>query len=303
VHKEIVSLEGRPLRYFIAVAECLHFGRAADRLDIAQSALSRQVKVLEALLGVQLLNRGRRSAVRLTEAGEALLRDGNVGIKALARAANASRQAARGQTGRVAVGYVASAAFSGVLPQTLRNFRARHPQVEVALEPMESPAQLAALAEGLIDVAFCRPVEGFPPFIVGHAVQRESLLLVLGADHPLSKRRIEIKQLSNETFIVPQFEENSAFAQQLAGLARAGGFQPRNIIQAQDFLTAVTLAAAGYGIVLAPKSTLVLNIANLTFKSIHGYSVTVELNVLSVPRSASAAVTAFVNAAIRAARL
>lgn len=288
------GLASRQLRCFIAVAETLSFGKAADLLEVAQSGLSRQVKDLEARLGVRLLNRGRRSAVSLTEAGTALLREGLVGVRALDRAANSARQAARGQTGKVVIGFVASAALSGVLSKLLRTYREQYPQVGIDLEPMDSPAQIAALEDGSIDVGFLRPPPKIPVSIKIQIIHRDTMWLAFASEHPLAKKRIEPQHLSQETFIVPQFEEGSAFANQLAQIARAGSFEPRKIIHVKDFLVALTLAAAGYGTVPVPKSTLAINLPHLMFKQIQGKVQSVELAVAYSERRTSPAVAALV---------
>ena len=150
-------LDSHPLRCFVAVAHELHFGRAAEQLQLAQSALSRQIQALERELGVRLLNRGRRSAITLTEAGMALLGEAQLAIQQLDRAETTARRAARGEIGRLEIGYVVSAALSGVLPRTLERFRALRPDVQVQLVAMETPRQLEALRSGLLDVGFLRP--------------------------------------------------------------------------------------------------------------------------------------------------
>lgn len=293
-------LESRQLRYFIAVAEQLHFGRASDKLDIAQSALSRHIKELERALGVRLFNRGRRSAVSLTEPGKALLSNSIIGVRQLERAAIAARQAARGQIGRVAVGYVVSAALSGVLPRTLERYHDRHEDVSIEVTAMETPAQLAGLEDGLLDVGFLRPRSAYPDGVIAHVVHRETMLLALAANHPLANKRIDLKNLSDQRFIIPQFDENTGFAEQLAQLASQGGFEPKTALRVRDFLTAITLAAGGYGVVPVPKCMLSLRMRNIIFKSIHGYTGIAELAVAYRARRASAAVSAFVDETQRA---
>jgi DNA-binding transcriptional LysR family regulator len=169
-------LDSHPLRCFVAVARELHFGRAAEQLQLAQSALSRQIQALERDLGVRLLNRGRRSAITLTEAGMALLGEAQLAIQQLDRAEATARRAARGEIGRLEIGYVVSAALSGVLPRTLERFRALRPDVQVQLVAMETPRQLEALRSGLLDVGFLRPRPTYPAGVRASIVHRDSLL-------------------------------------------------------------------------------------------------------------------------------
>jgi LysR family transcriptional regulator, benzoate and cis,cis-muconate-responsive activator of ben and cat genes len=293
-------LESRRLRYFIAVAEELHFGRAADKLGVAQSALSRHIKEFEQSLGVRLLNRGRRSIITLTEPGKAFFQDAMIGVNQLERAENAAHRAARGEIGGVAVGYVASAALSGVLPRALELFRVKHTEVSVQITAMETPKQLAALRDGLIDVGFLRPRGEYPSGVSAAVVHREAMLLAIAANHPLSSKRIGLKALMDQTFIIPQFDENTGFAEQLAQLCSHGGFEPKKILHVRDFITAITMAAGGYGVVPVPRCMLSINMRNIIFKPIHGYSGFAELAVAYRGRQASAAVMAFVDEVLQA---
>jgi DNA-binding transcriptional LysR family regulator len=141
-------LETRQLRYFVAVAEDLHFTKAADRLHVAQSALSEQVKQLEVQLGARLLARSKRSAVTPTDAGAFFLVEARHALEQVERAEAAGRRAGRGELGHVAIGYGASAAVSGVLSSAIRAYRSRRADVTLHLDEMRAPQQLAAITEG-----------------------------------------------------------------------------------------------------------------------------------------------------------
>jgi DNA-binding transcriptional LysR family regulator len=294
-------LESRQLRYFVAVAQHLHFGRAADDLGIAQSALSRHLQQFEKSLGIRLLNRGRRSTISLTASGQAFLIEATAGIRQLERARTAAQRAARGQTGKLAIGYVASAAFSGVLPRALERFRSGFSDVSVELSAMETPAQLTALGNGMLDVGFLRARSEYPDGITASVVQRDGMLLALADSHPLARKRIDLSLLSEQTFIIPQFDENTGFAEHVAALASHGGFEPKKILRVHDFLTALSLAAAGYGVVPAPHCVTCLAISRIVFKRIQGYDGMAELVVAHQGRP-GATVAGFI-AATRAARV
>ena len=291
-------LESRRLRYFVAVARHLHFGRAADELGVAQSALSRHLKEFEKSLGLRLLNRGRRSLVSLTESGAAFLQEASIGIRQLEQAQSAAQRAARGEIGRVVVGYVVSAALSGILPQSLERFRVTHPEVSLDITALETPAQLAALQEGLIDVGFLRPRSAYPPGIVARVLHREGMQLALATTHELANKRIALTDLADQTFIIPQFDENTGFAEQLATLASHGGFEPKRILRVRDFLAAISMAAAGYGVVPAPSCVSCITMRNLVFKPIAGYDGVAELAMAYPARRASAAASAFIAAVL-----
>lgn len=286
-------LETRQLRVFVALAEDLHFGRAADRLDLAQSALSRQLQDLERRLGTRLLNRGRRAAVTLTEAGQALLTEARIALQQIDRAEAAARRAGRGEVGRLEIGYVVSAALSGVLSSTLQYFRQARPDVQIQITAMETPKQLTALRDGLLDVAFVRPRASYPDGITASVVHRESMLLAVAANHPLAQRRVDLHALADQPFIIPQFDESAGFAEHLAALASSGGFEPKLAHRVRDFISAIAMAAAGYGVVPVPRSVACIGLDNIVFLPIHGYAGLAELAVAHRSVGASPATLAF----------
>jgi DNA-binding transcriptional LysR family regulator len=294
-------LESLPLRCFVTVARERHFGRAADQLQMAQSALSRQVQALERALGARLLNRARRSAVTLTEAGSALLGEAELALQQLARAETTARRAARGEIGRIDVGYVVSAALCGMLSRSLQRFRTQRPDVQVQLVPMETPRQLEALRTGLLDVGFLRPRPAYPAEVRASVVHRDSLLLAVAGEHPLARRRVTLAALAREAFIVPQFDESAGFAEQLAALGARGAFEPRIAHRVRDFVAALAMAAAGYGVVLAPASLEAITLGNVAFRSIEGYQGSAELALARRSNAMSTAALQFADAVLAVA--
>lgn len=290
-------IDSRALRCFVAVARELHFGRAADRLQIAQSALSRQLLELERRLDVRLLNRGRRSSISLTHAGAALLVEAELAIKQLDRAEVIAKRTARGEIGRIEVGYVLSAALSGVLPEVLQAFRSAHPAVQVHLISMETPRQIEGLRAGLLDVGFIRPRADYPDGVTASVVHREPLVLAVGRGHPLATREVGLRELARESFIAPQFDETSGFVEHLATLGARGEFEPRLAYRVRDFITAAMMASAGYGVVLAPKSIASIESSNIVCRAIRGYDAMVELSVAYRTATLSSAAQLFVNLA------
>lgn len=290
-------IDSRPLRCFVAVARELHFGSAAERLQIAQSALSRQLLELERKLGVRLLNRGRRSSISLTHAGAALLSEAELAIQQLERAEFVARRTARGEMGRIEVGYVLSAALSGLLPKVLQAFRAAHPTVQVQLVSMETPRQLEGLRTGLLDVGFIRPRVDYPEGVMGTVVHSEPLVLVVGKGHPLATREVDLRMLARENFIAPQFDETSGFVEHLAALGAHGGFEPRLAYRVSDFLTAAMMASAGYGVVLAPRSIASIQVGNIVCRPIRGYNPAAELALCWRTATLSPAAQLFVDLA------
>lgn len=287
-------LDTPSLQAFVAVAETLHFGRAADRLDRAQSVVSRQIRDLEQQLDTQLLRRGRRSAVSLTEAGAALLAESRTALAQLERAAVVARRAGRGELGRLAIGYVASAALTGVLPEALAAFRVARPDVAVELSALDTPRQWAALADGSLDIGFLRPRSSYPEGLDTRVVHHEGWLLAVSDRHRLAHGTVTPRVLVGERFVLPQFDEQDGFEEHLASLARQGDFHPGPVLRVRDFITAITLAAAGYGIALVPRSVTTLSLAGVVYRPIDGYAAQAELAVAWRRNNGSAALRAFV---------
>jgi LysR family transcriptional regulator, benzoate and cis,cis-muconate-responsive activator of ben and cat genes len=287
-------LDSRLLHAFVAVAETLHFGRAADRLDLAQSVLSRHIQELERELGTRLLHRSRRSAVSLTDAGVALLAESRTALAQLDRAAVAARRAGRGEVGRLAIGYVASAALSGILPQWLGRFRLARPEVAIELSPLDTPRQLAALADGSIDLACVRPRSAYPDGVEARIVHREDLLLAVSTQHRLAHGRVTAAALAGERVVLPQFDEHDGFEGHLAALALHGRFTPGPVLRVRDFMTAITLAIAGYGVALVPRSVTALALSGVTYRPIDDGTATAELAIAWRRNNASAALRALI---------
>src|SRR3954467_4946791 len=215
-------LKARQLRYFIAVAEELSFARAADRLNVAQSAVSLQIKGLEEVFGARLLNRRKRAAVSLTEAGRLFLSEAVAAIRQLERAEQVGHLAARGELGQIEVGYVTSAVMNRILPSLLREYRRSHPAVQLRLTAIETPRQREALPEGRLDAALIRPRPGYAAGVAARVIHREALCVALAADHPLARSHtVHAADLGGEAFIVPPL---ATFGSHLARLAAAGGF-------------------------------------------------------------------------------
>lgn len=295
-------LATQELQYFVAVASSLHFGRAADQLGVAQSIVSRRIQQLERRLGVRLLNRGRRSAISLTTAGQTLLDEAATVLKQLERAEQSVLRAARGETGRVEVGYVASAALTGVLPDALARFRKRRPDVEINLTLMETPRQLDALRDGLLDIGFVRPRPSYPEGVSAGIVHREPMLLAMAANHPLAARRIDAAALAAERFILPQFDESVGFAEHVALLGARGGFTPRTGRHVRDFVSAIALASGGYGVVPVPRCMTGIGIPGVVYKAIRDFDGIAELAVAQRTRAVTPAAHEFLAAARRTIR-
>ncbi|MFZ5827780.1 MAG: LysR substrate-binding domain-containing protein [Bacillota bacterium] len=250
-------MELRHLRYFIAVAEELHFGRAAARLQMAQPPLSQQIRQLEGELGVALFHRSRRH-VALTEAGAAFLDGARRTLAEVDRAARSARRAARGETGHLAIGFVGTATYE-VLPALLRSLRDTYPEITLSLQEMTTAQQVTALTAGEIDLGLLRPPVHEPALSL-KAVRREELVAVVPVGHRLARLQqpLDLKALAEEPFVLfpPAFGQG-LYGQILDG-CRQAGFTPRVVQEAVQMETLLSLVAGAVGVTLAPASVLAL---------------------------------------------
>lgn len=244
-------MELRHLRYFVAVAEELHFGRAAARLNLSQPPLSRQIRDLEAELGVTLFVRDRRG-VTLTREGAALLGEAR---RALAQAEHVARVAdrvRRGVAGSLRIGYVHSALY-GAVPPMLRAFRARAPDVEVSVRELVTSELVEELHLDRLDLAFVRPpVED--DALALRVLGEEPLVAAVPSGHPLADRaRIRIADLAGEPFVLFPQPTGPGFWDVIAGACRAAGFTPRVAQEGDQIHVIVGLVGAGFGVTLVPE--------------------------------------------------
>ncbi|WP_111511955.1 LysR substrate-binding domain-containing protein [Mycobacterium kyogaense] len=269
-------MELRHLRYFRSVAEELHFGRAAQRLHIAQPPLSQQIRQLERELGVALLTRSTRS-VELTPAGQAYLDRAIAILAAVDDAADVARRVAEGTTGRLTIGCVGSATYS-VLPQLVRALRELLPDVDVRVRgEMLAPAQLTALAAGQIDLALLRPPV-VDPGLCTEIVRRDSLLVALPEGHRLSRRKgLAIGDLREEEFVAHVGGGRSVMGTVVTSLCAEAGFTPLVRHEVQETSTLVTLVAAGLGVAIVPAPTAALDVAGVAYRPLRPRALGVDL--------------------------
>jgi DNA-binding transcriptional LysR family regulator len=254
----------RLIRYFVAVAEELHFGRAAARLRMAQPGLSQQIKALERLLGVRLLERTSRQ-VRLTPAGSLLLGEGRRLLLEAERAVDRVRRTGRGEIGRVTVAAIGSATYD-VIPRLLRAQRKRIPDVEVVLREMSTPAQVQALRGGEVDVGFLR-LPADTTELVTHAVREDRMALMIPDAHPLARRtRIPLRALAREPLILFPASPRPSWADTVVAACREAGFEPLVAQEAMESATVVSFVAAGIGIAVVPEGLKVLARPGVVFR-------------------------------------
>jgi len=239
----------RQLRYFVAVAEELHFGRAAARVGIAQPPLTQQIQKLEARLGCRLLIRGRKTV--LTEAGGVLLERARRILLQAEEAAEATRRASRGECGQLRVGAPPSIMLAG-LPAIIRKYRRLYPQVEFTLRELSTSAIENALRVEEIDAGFLRETEPAAP-LASKVFFEEPVVAVLPAAHALAAvKNLPLASLRGQPFVFFPRRLGAAFYDKLISFCSAAGFVPNVVQEATQWQSVVSLVEAGMGVSVAP---------------------------------------------------
>jgi len=292
-------VELRQLRYFVAVAEELHFRRAAARLHISQPPLSQQIAALEEELGLVLLERTRRR-VELTPAGEAFLRDARAVLAELDVAVTTARAIAAGHAGYLRVGFVGSALLS-IVPAAVQAFRRARPGVEVELRERSTVEALRLLRTGTIDIGLVRPPIESDEDLRTELVLRERTVAAIPAGHPLAAlRRIPLQRLADEPLVLFPRPQAPGFHDLLIGELAATGSTPHVAQYAPEMTTIIGLVAAGIGVSLVPASVAHLEIDGVAYRPLRGAPDTELIAVTRAHENAPLA-HAFIDAARPAA--
>ncbi|MCO2763336.1 LysR family transcriptional regulator [Pseudomonas aeruginosa] len=248
-------MELRHLRYFIAVAEELHFGRAAERLGISQPPLSQQIQALEEEIGARLFERTNRR-VELTDAGRLFLDESRQVLAQVDKAVLLARRAHLGELGELKIGFTSSAPFTSTIPSSIHAFRKAYPDVHLDLQEMSSRQVLKALFEESLQVGVIRPL-ALPDAVHWMELFREPLVAVLRADHPLaagSEDGLAIAALAEEPFVFFPRSYGTGLYDQVIALTRQAGFSPRIAQEASEAMTIIGLVSAGLGVSILPAS-------------------------------------------------
>ena len=289
-----LSFELRHLRYFVALAKERNFERAAANLGIAQPGLSQQILSLEAIVGMPLLDRNKRG-VHLTLSGELLLAEAPKILSQSEVTLASLRRVGRGETGRISIGYVASAAYSGAVVETISRYRQAYPEVHIKLVEMELRQQLARIAEGELDFGYIRSPAPIPPGVMTQIVLKEPLIAVLPTGHPSgSASEIALGALSGETFLTPRQPADVGFHHNTIAACESVGFKPRIDPLGLDFTEIASLVAVGFGVALVPKSFEVAGLPGVRYLQLSDCDTTSDLAVAYRKTEASPAVRAFV---------
>jgi DNA-binding transcriptional LysR family regulator len=288
-------MELKHLTSFIAVAEQLSFVRAADRLYLSQPALTGQIQRLEEELGVQLLARNRRS-VKLTDAGKVFLVEARATLSRARQAADRAQKAARGEIGRLRIGFVSSAALE-IVPSIVVAFRKQHPEVTLDLMNLRTVSQVKKLISKNLDIGFLRlPLSNEQ--LRTTVIHREPFLLVLPKGHPRARdKQVHIAHLRDERFVAYGRRWAPGFFDSVIQMCLKEGFSPNIVQETGEMYTAIALIAAGAGIAILPRSVVLAQSKNIVMKPLAGKVPVSEIAIATRAGNSSLIVRSFIELA------
>jgi DNA-binding transcriptional LysR family regulator len=296
-----MSIELRHLRYFIAVADELHFSRAAERLGMSQPPLSQQIRDLETMLGLRLLRRTNRR-VELTEAGRVYLDAARDIVTRVDDAADMARRAERGEIGELHVAFTRSTPLIEKFPQAIRAFRDAYPAVRLVLVERNTLQQVECLLDDRQQIGLLRGGK-LPAPLVSHKLVDDPLVAVLRADHPLAKRKrrkLRMEELADERFVVFSRAAGTGVHDQLLTMCRNAGFAPRIAQEAGESSTMIGLVAAGMGVAVLPDSLRHVRVDGVAYVAIDSPDAASAIHVTHRRDDTSPLVRAFTKLMLKA---
>ena len=293
-------MELRHLRYFCAAADGMHVGRAAERLSIAQPALTQQIKALEQEIGVHLLRRAGRG-IALTEAGRIFQREATTILDHVEKATKLVQQVDAGIVGHLRVGFTESASFSPLLMKLIMSFRATWPDVNCVLEENHSEGLIEHLEEERLDVIFVRPPLRMTGRFVFEELASEALMVAVSREHPFAgKSSLTIGELESEAFIIYPRRHGFGLSDAVLAECHRSGYSPQIVQQTPQLSATINLVAAGMGIAVVPECMRYQRPDSVSFIKLTGTDLRVHLGLAYRRESPSPSVTNFVDAALAA---
>ena len=285
------DIELRQLRYFVVVAEELNFTRAAERLQIAQPPLSRQIQNLEKSLGLTLLERTNRR-VELTAAGQVFFSECRQILSHVDRSVRATQRAARGETGQLIVGFE-GAVHNDVVLKTIRKFRNQFPDVELIVQELASGQQIQGLQKGRIELGFIEPILASEDVEIEPLIS-EPLIVALAETHPLAvHKQLTLAQLAKEVWITGRSDEGCGLLARILAGCREAGFTPNVKQETNDPQMMLSLVASGLGVTLLPSSARSFFQTGVTYRPLQPPKPEVELAIAWHPENRSPVLQAF----------
>jgi len=298
-------MELRHLRYFVAVAEERHITRAAQRLGLQQPPLSLQIQALERELDVRLLRRLPRG-VELTEAGRTFLEEARKILREVDHAADAARRTARGEHGRIAIGFTSSASFHPLVPRVIRLYRDTYPLVSLALEEGGTAELVESLRREQLDAAFVRSPAGDTSELALVPLLEEEMIAAVPLGHALARpagRALPLAALAGETFILYRRRLGPGLYDSIIAACHRAGFSPRVEQEAPRMFSTLNLVAAGLGISIIPASMQRLHMEGVVYRRLKGAPLKAPLKLASRRSESAPAVRSFVDLVRREMKL
>lgn len=262
-----MNIELRHLRYFVAVAEELHFGRAAARLRISQPPLSQQIQILEQQIGARLLARTNRS-VSLTAAGKQFLLDARQILSQVDAAAARAERLHHGETGELRIGFTSSAPFIKGVSDSLSTFRKRYPDVHIQMREINTREQISPLNDGELELGLMRNTR-LPDTLDWTLVLREPLLAMVHRDNPLAGAgKISLTQLAHEPFVFFDPHVGTGLYEDILGLLHRNGISPYITQEVGEAMTIIGLVSAGLGVSILPASFKRVRVSDVVWLSL-----------------------------------
>jgi DNA-binding transcriptional LysR family regulator len=262
--------ELRLFRYFVALCDEKNFSRAAERLAITPPTLTHQIQKLEKELNVRLLNRKTKMKFQLTDAGTRFLESARDVLLRADAAEKTARKAARGEIGRLEIGYMIATAYSDLVQRYIRSFQNTHIGIDITLHQVSTVALVGAIIANELDAGFARMPKQYPSGLSGFPFYRAPVILALPSAHPLARVRgsLNPKALTDELFVSTSIGYDLAFTRHVEAIAELGGFTPRISKRAEDLTTVLTYVSLGYGIAAVSPTMASCRVPNVTFKKI-----------------------------------
>jgi DNA-binding transcriptional LysR family regulator len=294
------AMDLRQLRYFVAVAEELHFSRAAERVGIQQPPLSLQIRQLETEIGTALFHRLSRG-VELTESGALLLERARRILDDVEQTKISVQSRARGETGRIRLGFAVGTYFHPLIPAIISAYRKQYPGVTLLPEQSYTPRLVTALHSGEIDVAFVRRVSENEAEGLGiELIVDEPMLVVLPRAHRLARKRsVPLDALAGETFILHPRAITPVLYDRIIATFQRAGFTAKLGQEAPTFDSMVHMVAAGFGVALVPQSIQQIRAKGIVYLPIEGKGLSTSISLAYRRNDRSAAVRNFIALARR----
>lgn len=287
-------MELRHVRYFLAVAEELNFTRAARRIGIGQPPLSNQIRDLEEEIGAPLFRR-MPHGVELTEAGQVFLPEARAILAKAEQAKALALRAARGELGRLRVGFTGSAAFSPIVPSSVRSFRRAYPEIDLTLEEAHTTRLLERLGAEELDAVFIRPGQVDPPAFRSHALGEETMVIALPSGHPLAEAEsLPLSSLSDEPFVLFPRAAGPSLFDGIIAACRQAGFEPILGQIAPQITSIANLIAVELGVSVVPSAVAQIRVPGVTYIPIAGDAPVARLALATRRDERSAVVQNFI---------